>query len=300
MMYSFARINKYILRCAHESVKLLRPIPYEFKYREPWPASKPLVSVVIPCYNYGAFIRQSIDSVLAQTFQNFEIIVVDDGSTDELTVSVLDALSCEKTTLIRQANQGTSAARNHGTQRARGKYVCYLDADDLLDSTYLEKTVAALEADEGLGCCYSWAQCFGDSDALWKTSDLDPYYLCQYMTAPSHIVIRKEAWNRVMKMNGAGYLTRYNGYFEDWVFCIDMVICGYRGKAIREPLIMYRVHKESSGARHKSGFQMMLEILRRDRKNFFSNPTYRKQLQSQMKRIIVVDPLERHANAPLI
>jgi hypothetical protein len=103
-----------------------------------------------------------------------------------------------------------------------------------------------------------------------------------------------------MKMNGAGFLGKYNGYFEDWVFCIDMVICGHRGKAIREPLIMYRVHKESSGSRHKSGFQNMLEILRLDRKDFFSNPTYRKQLQSRMKKIIVVDSRERQADASLI
>jgi glycosyltransferase involved in cell wall biosynthesis len=298
-MNLLARTYRFILRCAHESTKLLRPIKSEFKYREPWPASRPLVSVIIPCYNYGAYVRQAIESVMCQTFQNFEIIVVDDGSTDELTVSVLDSLAYEKTTLIRQENQGTAGAKNHGTQRARGKYICYLDADDCLDRTFLAKTVAALEADEGLGCCYSWAQCFGDSDALWKTTDLDPYYLCQYMTAPSHIVIRKDAWTQVMKMNGAGFLTKYNGYFEDWVFCIDLVICGYRGKAIREPLIMYRVHKESSGSRHKKGFQNMLEVLRRDREKFFSNPTYRKQLQSRMKKIIVVDSRERQTDASL-
>ena len=294
-MYSLARINKYILRCAHESAKLMRPIPYEFKYREPWPSSRPLVSVIIPCYNYGEFVHQAIESVLTQTFQNFEIIVIDDGSTDELTLSVLDDLACEKTTLIRQKNQGLAATRNHGAELARGRYICYLDADDFLDKTYLEKTVGVLESDEGLGSCYSWAQCFGDSDAIWKTMDLDPYYLCQYTTAPSHSVIRKEAWVKVRKMNGAGFLTRYNGYFEDWVFWIDMVICGYRGKAIKEPLIMYRVHKQSLGSRHKSGFENMLVILHRDRSRFFSNPSYRNHLNAQMKRVIVVDPRQIHA-----
>src|SRR3954462_253239 len=94
---------------------------------------QPLVSVVIPCYNYGRFLNDAIASVRAQTLQDFEIIVVDDGSTDDVTPGVLDALEgpgrFPGLTIIRQENQGAPAARNIGMRAARGLYICCLDAD---------------------------------------------------------------------------------------------------------------------------------------------------------------------------
>jgi glycosyltransferase involved in cell wall biosynthesis len=116
---------------------------------------------------------------------------------------------------------------------AAGKYICYLDADDFIEPTYLEKTLTVLESDESLGSCYSWVQCFGDSDSVWETQDLDPFFLRQYTLASSHSVIRKEAWKRVKEQNGSGFLTKYNGYFEDWVFWIDMVQWVFEDRSLK-------------------------------------------------------------------
>ena len=99
------------------------------------------VSVVIPCYNQGAFIDDAVNSVLAQTFSDFEIIIVNDGSTDATTNALLERYSRPKTTVIHTENQGVCAARNTAIKAAAGKYILPLDADDKIEPTYLEKAV---------------------------------------------------------------------------------------------------------------------------------------------------------------
>ena len=95
-----------------------------------------LVTVVIPCFNSGATLTQTVESVKAQTYKNIEIIVVDDGSTDVLTIATIDGLA--KVRIIRQENAGLSAARNRGFSEARGEYVLPLDADDWLETDALD------------------------------------------------------------------------------------------------------------------------------------------------------------------
>jgi glycosyltransferase involved in cell wall biosynthesis len=273
---------------AHNLGKKRQKIVCQTKNQEEWPVGKPLVTVVIPCYNYGLFIISAIESVLAQTFQRFEILVIDDGSTDELTKQILDELCFEKTKVIHQNNQGLAQTRNNGAAMAAGKYICFVDADDWIEPSYLEKTLCILESDESLGSCYSWVQCFGDHSSVWETDDLDPFFLRRRDTAPSHSVIRKEAWEEVKRQNGSGFLTKYNGYCEDWVFWIDMIDCGYRGQVIKEPLIRYRVHKNSLSAVHKPGYEKMLQILYEDRGLFFYDRSYRKQLEKKLNRRIYI------------
>lgn len=285
------KINKlqmFISRRFHLLRKTLQRVSVQSKQQDQWPDNKPLVTVIIPCFNYGVFVRGAIDSVLAQTFQRFEIIVINDGSTDDITNEILKNLHYEKTTIIHQTNQGLAQTRNNGAALAVGKYLCYLDADDFFEPTYLEKTLSVLECDENLGSCYSWVQCFGDSDNIWKTENLDPFFLKQYTQASSHSVIRKEAWEKVKEQNGSGFLSKYDGYFEDWVFWIDMVQCGYRGQVIKEPLIRYRIHKASLGATHKKGYANMLEVLREDRKKFFCDHSYTSQLSKMLNRRVYI------------
>jgi glycosyltransferase involved in cell wall biosynthesis len=106
----------------------------------------PVVSVVITCYNHGRFLRDAVESVRRQTFRDFEVIVIDDGSVDETpTVTAsLEGIRC-----VRQANQGLSAARNAGWRASRGRYVVFLDADDRLLPRALQSGVdAALASPE--------------------------------------------------------------------------------------------------------------------------------------------------------
>ena len=203
---------------------------------EPWPANKPLVSIVIPCFNYGRFLNEAIDSVLSQTFQDFEIIVVDDESTDAQTLEVLETLNKPKTRLIRQKNQRVSAARNKGIAEAKGKYICCLDADDLLAPTYLEKCVFILET-KHLDVCYSWVQLFGEDNLLWTCGPFLIDELLKGNQVSTAAVFRKSVWERAK-----GYSTEMLHGYEDWEFWIRIAKLGARGHLIPEPLFLYRKH----------------------------------------------------------
>jgi glycosyltransferase involved in cell wall biosynthesis len=114
----------------------------------------PLTSVVIPCYNQGAFLREALDSVRSATTRPVEVIVVDDGSTDD-TAAV--AASTPGAICVRQPNAGLAAARNRGLEEARGEYVVFLDADDRLAAGGIDIGAAAL--DENPGCAFVYGRC---------------------------------------------------------------------------------------------------------------------------------------------
>src|SRR5437867_457309 len=116
----------------------------------------PRVSVVIPCYNLGRFLDEAVDSVLAQTFQDFEIVVVDDGSTDQETQRLLADYRKPGTRVVRSPNRGLPAAKNLGLAETTGPYVCMLDADDRLDPQLLAKSVAALDGDPSVAFVSHW------------------------------------------------------------------------------------------------------------------------------------------------
>jgi glycosyltransferase involved in cell wall biosynthesis len=104
----------------------------------------PLISVIIPLYNKGRYIRRALDSVFAQTFSDYEVIVIDDGSTDDGPKQVLTSTD-SRLHFICQANAGPGAARNRGIKEAKGKYVAFLDADDEWLPEYLMKSYTVLE-----------------------------------------------------------------------------------------------------------------------------------------------------------
>jgi glycosyltransferase involved in cell wall biosynthesis len=120
-----------------------------------WPKEKPLVSIVIPCHNSGKLLMDAVDSALAQTWQDLEVIVVDQGSDDAETIRVIEDLRLSRTRVIRQQNSKIPNARNTGIATAAGKYICCLDASDKLEPAYIEKCLLRLII-EGFGICGIW------------------------------------------------------------------------------------------------------------------------------------------------
>jgi hypothetical protein len=132
-------------------------------------AEAPLVSVIIPAYQAGQFIAATLDSVLAQTFQNFEIIVVNDGSPDSEELEKVLEPYLSRILYLRQENQGASAARNTGIREARGEFIAPLDADDLWYPDHLAAQLALFTADSSIDMVYADARIFGDVPEAGRT-----------------------------------------------------------------------------------------------------------------------------------
>ena len=200
----------------------------------------PKVSVIIPCYNQGAFIDEAVDSVLAQTFDDFEIIIVNDGSTDAATNALLEKYSRPKTTVLHTLNQGVSAARNTAIKAAAGKYILPLDADDKIEPDYLEKTVAVLDNHPETGVVWSKADFFGAQRGEWE---LKPFSLKQMMNNGcvfATALFRKSDWERI-----GGYNVNMVHSLEDWDFWLSFVERNIGFYQIPEILFHYRKHAVS-------------------------------------------------------
>lgn len=132
-------------------------------------ASAPLVSVLMPVYNGAKYLRQAMDSVLSQTFGDFEFIVVDDGSTDE-SADIVRGYADERIRLVQNENNlGLAGARNRALREAGGKYIAWLDADDYSDERRLETQVELLEHHEDVGVCGSWVEIVGGREGeIWR------------------------------------------------------------------------------------------------------------------------------------
>lgn len=114
--------------------------------------NNPLVSIVIPCYNAEKYIEETIQSVLNQSETDLEIIVINDGSTDN-SAQIVNAFSDKRIQLINQKNQGVSAARNLGLNKAKGTYIVFFDADDIMCDTFIEDRLKSIHGSDNIGCC---------------------------------------------------------------------------------------------------------------------------------------------------
>lgn len=131
--------------------------------------SRPLVSIIIPAHNAEKYLDNTLQRVINQTFKNFEVIVVDDGSTDSTPRIIFEYLKeDERIKLIRQSNKGVSSARNMGLEVARGKYVIFLDSDDYWDKCFLEYCVSALEQNKA-DVCYGGFHIINESGKILHT-----------------------------------------------------------------------------------------------------------------------------------
>ncbi len=208
------------------------------------------ISVVIPNYNYGRFIEQAIDSVLAQTKPVDEIIVVDDASTDDSLERV--ARYGDKVRLIKhERNRGTAGAtRNTGIAAATGAYIVCLDADDMLEPTYIETCFNAIRADAGIGVAYTGVQTHVEPKGerivhhhwpipfnwSWQTARKSPPNNC----IPTASLFRRLMWERC---GGYDESIRCG---EDAAFWVKALGCGFEAvKCTEDPLFVYRRHGPS-------------------------------------------------------
>ncbi len=200
-------------------------------------AAAPRVSVVTPVFNAGAWLRQTLDSVAAQTFPDWEHVLVDDGSTDPTTRALLEAAAARPGVAVhRTPNAGPARARNLAIERARGAYVLALDADDWLAPTFLARTVAALDAAPStVGVVHTWVNLVGTHHGVWRTGPFALPELASRCTIHVSSLYRRAVWEQV-----GGYDPAFVESWEDWDFWLGAVAHGWEGRCVPEALAFYR------------------------------------------------------------
>jgi glycosyltransferase involved in cell wall biosynthesis len=197
--------------------------------------SAPRISVLMPCFNHGAFVKEALQSVLDQTMSDVEIVVVDDGSTDAATVDVLRQLNTPQTTVLRTENQGLPAARNYAARHASGAFFCALDADDRLAPTWFERALNVFERDPDLAFVSHWLETFGDEVWKWTPASCNLPALLARNTVNGAAVVRRSAFEVV-----GGYDESMREGCEDWDFWLRLVERGFRGAIVPEFMFFYR------------------------------------------------------------
>jgi glycosyltransferase involved in cell wall biosynthesis len=228
----------------------------------------PLISVIIPCFNLGQFLGDALDSILVQTFNDFEVIIVNDGSDDPATVRMLQTLNRPKTRVVHMVNGGVASARNRGIGEAAGRYILPLDADDRIAPTYLEQAIAVLDAQSEVGIVYCRAELFGEASGEWLLPKFSlPHQLLDNLIF-SAAIFRRKQWELV-----GGYSERMRTGWEDWDFWLRLTALGVKVVQLDEPLFFYRIRR---GSRDRSigffdKFLLMARLLADNRWLYLQN-----------------------------
>lgn len=207
---------------------------------------EPVVTVLMPVYNGERYLWEAVESVLGQSYKNFEFLIIDDGSTDR-SAEIVQSYSDPRIRLVHNSNnQGIIATLNKGIELARGKYVARMDSDDISLPSRLKKQVAFLESHPEVGICGSWIRVFGDGrDEVWRLPTDHRKIVCSLLfnsvlPHPSVLMSLK-----ILKMHSLNYNPLYVSA-EDYAFWIKAA--QYTTLAnIDEVLLWYRLHPQQVG-----------------------------------------------------
>lgn len=215
-----------------------------------------LVSVIVPCFNYARYLRDAVNSIVGgptslgefepQTLRDFDIIIVDDASTDD-TEAVALSLVGERVRYIKnETNVGTAAAVNAGIRQAAGEFITFLSADDMMESTRLEKLVATCRANPHR-IAYDDIRVFGNGQRTdtWPMPDYDFDRILYKNTMHAGIVYPRQAW-----VDCGGYPEIMRDGREDWGINVALGAAGWCGIHVKEPLYLYRREGQNRSAQH--------------------------------------------------
>lgn len=225
---------------------------------------EPLVTIITPCYNSADFIKHTINSVLGQSYQNWELLVIDDKSKDD-TCKIIEEFAQQHNNirLIKlEQNGGVSNARNIGLEQAKGKYIAFLDSDDIWQEDKLARQVAYME-EKSLPmtfCAYNRI----DEEGKIISRKIEVPLSVNYRQLLSHNVIIFSTSLTLRSVIGS---TRFKkAGHEDWIFWLDIFRKPFNGYGINEPLVLYRIRKGSVSSNKLKVIGFTWKILRENEK----------------------------------
>jgi len=202
----------------------------------------PKIPVIIACYNYARYLPEAVESVIRQTCQDFEIIIVNDGSTDnsrEVGEALIRKYPKHQISLMNQPNKGLATARNVGIKNSKGDYILPLDADDKLDPTALQKMSRLLDTSPSVCIAYSWIRRFGDSNEVVRFQEYSFGALKRFgMFINCSSMFRRHSWEVC-----GGYNPNMRWGWEDYEFWLNCGKHGFYGRLIPESLVTVRTHE---------------------------------------------------------
>lgn len=199
------------------------------------------VSVVIPCYNQAEYLPETLDSLIAQNYKEWEGIIVNDGSPDNTEEVALSYVAKdERFKYFKKENGGLSSARNYGIQLALGTFILPLDSDDIIKPEYIEKAIEAFEQNPSLKLVYCLGYCFGVTTGLWDLVYKDYQSLLLRNSIFCSAMYRKKDWELM-----GGYDEQMLKGFEDWEFFIRLLDDDSLVYQIPIPLFYYRTKEVS-------------------------------------------------------
>ncbi|MDP3436519.1 MAG: glycosyltransferase family A protein [Bacteroidales bacterium] len=222
--------------------------------------SNPLISIIVPCFNDGKYINECINSIHLQNYENYEIIIVNDGSTDKKTNEIIDAISHNKIKVIQTQNQGPAKARNLAIKNSCGKYILPLDADDKAGKVFIREAIEILEQKPNIKIVNCDVKLFGTKKGYIKYGA----YSIQKMIC-ENIIVSASVFRREDFDKTKGYNPNMKEGLEDWDFWLSILEKGGDVYKIDKPEIFYRVKK---GSRNNS---LTSENLKRLRYQIYTN-----------------------------
>ena len=230
---------------------------------------KPLISIVVPYFNMGGYINDAIASINASVYPQKEIIIVNDGSTEEESINALHSLrSTSGIRIIDQQNFGLPNARNRGAQEAKGEFLSFLDADDKVSKDYFDIAVDILNKKKNVHFVGCWVQYFDGSNNRWPTFNPEPPFLLYHNMINSSSLVYRTASFLGSGLNDSKFIFG----MEDYDSVIHLVKNGYGGVAIPEFHFFYRVRKDSMARGfNKSNRLYLHQLLAEKHKEFYAS-----------------------------
>lgn len=179
----------------------------------------PILSIIIPCFNAEATLESTLESVLNQDFQEWEAIIVNDGSIDSTQRIALEWINNDKRfKYFSKENEGLGKTRNYGISKAIGVYILPLDADNLVEKDFATNVIQVFEEDPNVGVVHGYAEYFGEKDGIWKIEDFNLKKMLVHNYIDACAIYKKDLWEKV---GGYDESMPHQGH-EDWEFWLAL------------------------------------------------------------------------------